>query len=104
MNDNAIPVTKGKIESLSLAEFQRQWELGYWLTAHEAAWACGVSRSRIHDAADRGWLNLPHIKIGRYKFFHISWLAEKYPDAEGCAAWLTGDETWFDWVNARLER
>lgn len=95
-----------ELMNLTVAHAQEQWQRGEWLIAKEAGLAAARTPQRISDAGRRPG-NKPikmHLGQDGHTYYHISWIAQKWPDGPGSRAWRHGPQEYERWVTENLAR
>lgn len=93
-----------ELMNLTIGAAQDQWLRGEWLNAAEAGKAAARSAQRIGDAGRRPGNKPVTMRIGEsnHTYYHISWVAQKWPDGPGAQAYRRG--YYAEWVAENLVR
>lgn len=102
----ASPDTVDDAYSMTLFEFQRAWIHGLWLNAREAGLVAGRTPQRVSNAAKRPNSGVKALRIGEdtNTYYHVSWVARKWPDGPGAQAYAQGLTSYLMWAERTLVR
>lgn len=88
----------------TVLDFMTEHQRGYWLNGQEAGLAAGRTPQRVSDAAKRQ-NTLEYLTIGdsTNTYYHIAWIAQKWPEGAGAKAYRDGPHAYARWVSEIIE-
>jgi hypothetical protein len=97
-----IALTEQSHRDFDLARFNEEYQRGEWFSILDASRLIDSSREWIRSNYTRS--KIPMLRIGNNCFFHISWLAERWPECDGALAWKAGPGAYAAWVQVNLSK
>lgn len=85
-----------------IAAIQDGYRAGEWLTGWDVRSATGVTPARVSKLAKEG--KIKTISIANLRLYHITWIAERWPDSAAAVAWQSGPAAYAGWVATHLRR